>query len=232
MAVCAAIGIDLPVEFPALSHNEVVRVLSAYQLTQKQIFDEIIGGWKAIAIRYNSAAHADERYTASITSHHALRSHDELFIQDEALFAFFVNGYAAIESFTYAVFAISALLRPAEFRMTSETDRRAVTPNATNKRLSAQFPGSVIARTVDGLVRDPLLKGWRDVRNVLAHRAAPSRHHYLHVGTSGPHRTVWEILDGIVLDDQTTATCRTWLAATLSACVPAAEAFVMEHFDK
>jgi hypothetical protein len=225
-----AIGIEMPQDFPTEAHNTLVRILGPYQPSNPVVWSELAAGWNAVATRFRSTANADQAYTASISSTNALKSHEELHLQNEALFAFFVNGYAALDSFAYAVFSMGALLRPSSFPMDTPAHLRAITPKATQSRFTAHFPNTSIEARLSALLIDPKFERWGLIRNVLAHRAAPARHHHMHIGSSSPDTTDWEILDGIALNEQTTASERPWLATTLTDCVVAMADFATVNF--
>jgi hypothetical protein len=176
MTISHAIGIDMPSDFRTDAHNEVVKKLRPYQASNPDTLSELAAGWNAVAIRFKSLAKADEGYTVSIKSKEAFSSPDERVIQQEALFAFFVNGYAALESFGYAAFAMGAMLRPADFPMSTQTDLRAINLNTIKSRFTTNFSGTVIQATLSALVGDPNFCRWRFIRNVLAHRSEPPRH--------------------------------------------------------
>jgi hypothetical protein len=225
-----AIGIEMPKDFPTEAHNMLVRKLGHYQPSNPIVWSELAAGWNAVATRFSSTANADQVFTASISSTNAFSSHDELHIQNESLFAFFVNGYAALESFAYAVFSIGALLRPSIFPMDTPAHLRAITPKATQSRFTDHFSNTSLEAKLSALLIDPKFERWGLIRNVLAHRAAPARHHHMHIGGSSPDKTDWEILDGIALNEQTTASERPWLAKTLTGCVVAAADFATANF--
>jgi hypothetical protein len=230
MAISDAIGIDMPGDFPCDAHNAVVKALAPYQPRNPDICSELAAGWNAVAIRFKTVANADGRFTASISSKGAFASSDERHAQEEALFAFFVNGYAAVESLAYAAFAMGAMLRPMDFPMITPGNLRAVTPNTTKNRFTTCFPGTPIEVKFSSLIADQNFERWGLIRNVLAHRSAPPRHHHISVGSNAPDKTDWEVIGGLALNDQTAASNRSWLATTLTDCVEAAAAFATSNF--
>lgn len=220
----------MPEDFATVAHNVVVAQMSPFQPRNPDIFSELVGGWKAVAIRFKTATKADERFTVSIRSATASASFEEREIQEEALFAFFVNGYAAIESYVYAAFAMGAMLLPADFPMATPKDLKAINPRQTQRCFTKRFPGTRIEAKLTALLADPSFERWGLVRNVLAHRSTPARHHHLNVGDERPDKTEWEVMGGIILDTQTTASRRPWLASTLTECVEAAAVFATADF--
>src|SRR5262249_1795612 len=139
MTISNAIGINMPPDFPTDAHNEVVEKLGPYQPQNPRLLSEVAAAWNAVAIRFKTVANADERYTFSIMSNEASSSPDERVVQQEALFTFFVNGHAALESFAYAAFAIGAMLRPAHFPMNRRENLRAVNFKNTKSRFTTNF---------------------------------------------------------------------------------------------
>jgi hypothetical protein len=224
-----ALGIDMPDDFPTEAHNEVVEKLGSAP-SKSEVGGELAAGWNAVAIRFKSAANADEGYRLSTSSKEPLRSFDDLVVQQEALFAFFMNGYAALESFAYAAFALGAMLRPVDFPMDTEANRRAIDLRKTKSAFAATFSRTAIEARLSGLVVDPKFDQWGRIRNILAHRSHPPRHHYVTLGRTAPDKTIWEITDGLTIDDQTTASRRSWLAAKVGECATAAAAFVTANF--
>jgi len=232
MAISDATGIDMPNDFPAAAHNAVVEIFGPYQSRNPQIFSELAAGWNAVAIRFKTVANADERFTASIKSRNAFASSDERHVQEEALFTFFLSGYAAIESLMYAAFAMGTMLSPSNFPMTTPGHLRAISPTTTKNRFSTCFPGTSVEATFSTLIADSNFERWGLIRNVLAHRSTPPRHHHVTVGSTAPDRTDWEIMGGLALNDQTTAGNRPWLATTLKESVEAVAAFARANFPQ
>jgi hypothetical protein len=88
MAVAQTIGIEMPDDFPTAAYNAVYVRLGRYQPRNPALWGEYAGGWNAVAIRFRTAASADEKFTASITRNFAA-SLDERQLEEEALFSFF-----------------------------------------------------------------------------------------------------------------------------------------------
>jgi hypothetical protein len=227
MTKSIAIGIDMPDDFPTEAHNEVVERLGRYPSVP-----EIAAGWNAVAIRFKSVANADARYTVSMKSELADSSPDERVIQQEELFAFFMNGYAALESFAYAVFAMGAMLCPADFPMKTLKDVKKITLRIARNCFTTSISGTV-AGALTALIDDPKFEQWGAIRNELVHRCEPPRHIHITLGARTPHKRVWEIAEiegGLIIDAQTTASHRRWLATALTNCVTEAKTFVAANF--
>jgi hypothetical protein len=138
MAISKIIGIDMPDDFPTTAHDAVGVKLGPYQPGKPGVWTEYGGGWNAIAFRFKTAAIANDRFTASIRQF-PQPPLDEYQVQEEALFVFFVAGFAAIESFAFALFALGAMLQPANFPMSTATNLQAIKPTLTKNKFAAHF---------------------------------------------------------------------------------------------
>jgi hypothetical protein len=112
------------------------------------------------------------------------------------------------------------MVQPATFPMGNLRD---LTPEKTGTRLRSAFVGESLQTEICQLTSDPDFKHWKEVRNILAHRAAPGRQ--FSIG-SEDDTTKWL---GIAVDASTTAYRRKWLAARLRDLVIAADAFTASH---
>lgn len=243
MTTSNKIGIDMPADFPTEAYDAVgdkigFRVggnIGAANLAYA-FWTEYAAGWNAVGYRFRTAADADTAFTASIAS---VPTHEEYRIQEEALYAFFVTGYFAIESFAYALFAIGAMLKPKEFPMCTEEDLSKINPKRTTKKFKSEFPGTSIHKAISNLLVDSKFVEWGKFRNVLAHRQAPRRESAIHLAenvvtgaASTPWKTTWGVSPNLrlTLDDRTTADKRAWLARHLTELMEATKAFVTDEF--
>lgn len=128
--------------------------LGPYQPRFPVEWAEYAGGWNAIAIRFTTAAKADDVFTASI-SQSTSPPLPERQVQEEAWFAFCVAGYSAIESFAYALFALGSMLQPTNFPTSPQTQLRKITPALTQKKFAAHFAAAPVKLALSALVADP-----------------------------------------------------------------------------
>ena len=152
MAIAQAIEIDMPHDFPTAAHNAVSAKLP-YQPDNPSLWAEYADGWRAVAIRFKTAAGADKLFTASISKSSAPPPNERQ-IQEEALFTFFVTGYAAVESFAYALFALGAMLRPESFPMSTPRDLERITPTVTRQKFAAHFFGTTAEAKFSAVATD------------------------------------------------------------------------------
>ena len=145
MAVAPTIGIDMPADFPTTEHDSVNVQLAPYQPKTPIVWGEYAGGWNAVAIRFKTAADADDRFTASIAQSASPAPYPRQ-AQEEDLFTFFVAGFASIESFAYACFALGAMLQPANFPTATPQDLTRIKPITSNVSSRYTFRGRRLAQ--------------------------------------------------------------------------------------
>ena len=125
MAIVNTIGINMPDDFSVDAYNDVHDRLREY--SNRNPWLEYTAGWNAVAMRFKTMGDADEQYIRQIiTAGRASLSHDEMQLQEECLYRFFMNGLSTIESYCYAVFAIGALLNSEKFPMSTKKESRAI----------------------------------------------------------------------------------------------------------
>jgi hypothetical protein len=87
MARCSKmLAVEMPSDFPTELHDKVNETVGRYGHSDQRVLNEYIGGWKAVAIRFNTAARADEAFTESFKRGDAIG--EERLLQEEALFSF------------------------------------------------------------------------------------------------------------------------------------------------
>ncbi len=116
----------------------------------------------------------------------------------------------------------AALVDPHKF---SVLQPWSIDPKSTATHFALAFPTEPLTKALEQLNKDQAFKDWKDVRNVLAHRLAPGRQHF--VGGSQHGNAVW--LTGIKIDTATTVSRRTWLVETLGRLMEAADLFTAMH---
>jgi len=182
-----------------------------------------------MAFRFLCCAEHDDSFTGSVQRSGTAPAMPERYIQERELFAFFVTGLSAVESFHFAAHAIAACVQPLAFPMSTDEELRQLTIGTIATRFAAVFPGDPLTVAMTTLRADKELSDWQSIRNILAHRLAPGRTHYARVGGSpaGLESTTW--LKGIPIDLATTASRRSWLAGVITDMVQAADGFVRRH---
>jgi len=136
--------------------------------------------------------------------------------------SYFFAGFAAVESYFYALFSLGGLLSPANFPMATERDLRKITPKSTKDKYVQCCNGEAITANLARLLSDTQYDEWSRVRNTLAHRSAPGR--FVYTGGSNGNTAQWTI--GVDIDTNTTQIRRKWLLQTLHSLMVDTKAFV------
>jgi hypothetical protein len=193
-------------------------------------------GHAHIAVRYRLRACADysEEFTRSIQLFRNGVSGVERYQQDRQLFGFFLSGYAALDSFSFFMHFTAAHLKPCQFQTELPGQiKRIDFKHISEHSFPKGFANEPITTELIRVAADPMLKEWYDIRNILAHRAAPARLLYASSGSSVPDPAAdWKIDSKrtIPMDERLTPSRLTWLVSTLTRLVAAASEFTHQHF--
>jgi hypothetical protein len=224
-----------PADFPSSEFAELRRGLASVHPPTELLFSgEWYGTSQALVHRFCALAEHDEDFTESVRIHGPVPPNPHRYIQQRELFEFFENGHAVLETFHFTAYMLGAAATPERFPLSSEQDRKKVNPSLTRDRFREVFPDSPLARHLLLLADDPQQDEWRKIRGVLAHRLAPNMAIYVPMtlpdGTKTPvSPPEWNSLPPgikLIIDDQTTADRRAWLAKTLTVLVRCASDFV------
>jgi hypothetical protein len=185
-----------------------------------------------VALRHRAAHESGHTFAESITEHGTAPAPDLRYQQDDALFRFFVALIATLESVAYGLHAAAAILDPMNFRLANPRDQIRVTFDLATQRLHEITPAPRIAAVMESVRTDSLFTQARKVRNILAHRAGPGRHH--HYGLAPLPPTTWRMKihgeDDLALSPTTTTDRLEWLDVTLKRMMVEAFDFVDTRF--
>ena len=103
-----------------------------WDLLHRFVYQHFYSAWVAVAFRLRACAIHSQEYTATFQRTGGTTQDEDLYLEDDALFGFFVKGLSALESFAYSLYALGALIcTPAE------------TPSVPHRRSSlCSIPGS------------------------------------------------------------------------------------------
>jgi hypothetical protein len=208
------------------------------------LYKQYSWSWNAVAFRFYSCSCQEVRFAESVRRElDGKREPTTRYVQDDALFCFFVTGLSAIESFFYGLYAIAAIIKPDDFPMEDDEDKRNAKPKETIKKFNKAFRGDSILTAFNRIrVRDPRdsnkcmdtreYKEWSDSRNILAHRAIPGRVFIARAGNAGslspdPDPEIPEL--GMVINETALVCHRRWLASVMTELMAAAEKFLSER---
>jgi hypothetical protein len=128
-----------------------------------------------MAYRFVECFDHSAQFAASIREHGLAPVPTERFRQEAALFGFFVSGLSSIECFLYGLHALAWAASGNRFAMETGNQKRGVTIQATTGGFVECFPNDQITAELSALREEDGFVEWSELRNVLAHRAAPGR---------------------------------------------------------
>jgi hypothetical protein len=244
------VELEVPDDFPQKHYDAVhARVTSSPRGDEARF--HYGGAWNAVLYRFVSCARSDETFADSVRIAGSMPYPPQRFIQEDALFGFFVNGLSVIESFFYGLYWIGSMVDTNSFPVV--TENKPITPPVVHRQgvkpkikilkdinvdetvnqyikifgtcpLTDAF-GRLRYRDSSGNARNTSeYREWKKIRNILAHRA----HYGRSISIGGPGGVVWRAHD-IQLTDQFTTTRRQWLASTLAELMNGAEIFVVSN---
>jgi hypothetical protein len=227
--VANTVGIQMPADFPLATYNDIHAHIAPLQPRFPDAYPHHAGTWNAVAIRFRSAAEADDVFQSSLNEPSSV---EQRFRQEVALFQFFTNSVSVLDSCAYALHATGNMIDTAAFPLTGKS-LRAADFRGVAKSFKQQFPGDALAAALVSTDADALATELRDVRNFLTHRVASTRSYVM--ATAGPNPPVrWEIghleassgVQAIQIDSQVTSRYRTWLTGRLDVLFAAINNFV------
>lgn len=218
----------MPRDFPVAALESIHSKAFAYRATQPEIYEHFATAWNAVAYRFLAVADYESEFTASLSmrlSDAAVR-HE----QEKHLFGFFSNGFSVFEAAFYGLFSLGSLFSAIAFPMATAKDQQRISPTSTIKAVRAAFPTSPLNAALHLIANDPAYVEWREIRNILTHRAAPGRRFYADLGGkdfSIPDQ--WKLKD-ISLDVDMAPGKRAQLSRLLSLFMNEVDVFAKAQF--
>lgn len=216
----------MPGDFAAAPYEAIHRRMDTKKDTHPDSWAQYAGAWNAIVYRFRSCADHDRAFTKSVKRSGSAPPQPGRYIQERELFDFFMNGLAAIESFCYGLFVIASIVDAQNFPIRTPADMRSINPENTARQFATAFPAELITTALQQMLNEQNFKDWKEIRNILVHRAAPGR--TILLSTRRTLNDLW--LKGIPINRNTTASRRQWLAGTLNSLLVAAEVFATQKF--
>lgn len=188
-------------------------------------YPQYSGAWNALAYRFHGSIEAGARFQKSLKNFGTHPAPHQRYEQEEALFSFFSNGFATFEALFYGLFAIGSFMDRAAFALVTPKDEQRVSPVRAWEAFKLAFPGDPLLDAFAGLFDDPAYQRWREMRNVLTHRAAPGRRVYVGLGTDDAPPVEWK-LNGLPLDSNLVPNHQRELAQLIGGVLSAAATFL------
>src|SRR6266702_2800177 len=179
--VANTVGIQMPADFPLAAYNDIHAHIALFQPRFPDAYRHHAGAWNAVAIRFRSAAEADDVFQSSLNESSSV---EERFRQEVALFQFFTNSVSVLDSCAYALHAIGNMLDARSFPLTGQ-NLKAADLRGVATSFEERFASDAVAVTLVSIHADPLATELRDVRNFLTHRVASTRSYIM--SATGPN---------------------------------------------
>jgi hypothetical protein len=183
------------------------------------------GAWNALAYRFQGSIDAGAKFQKSLKDFGSHPAPYQRFQQEQTLFNFFSNGFAAFEALFYGLFVVGSFINAVAFPLSTPKEQQRVSPSHTNDAFKRAFPNDPLLEAFANLFDDPGYKRWREMRNVLTHRAAPGRRVYVGIGSNDAPPVEWKLND-LPLDSALVPVHQRELALLLSLVISAARIFL------
>ena len=219
-------GLTMPPDFPRAEYESVSAQALKNAQSENDFYSHFVGAWSAVAYRFLAVTDYEREFNRSIAEqdHSASARH----LQERQLFGFFSSGFSVFEASFYGAFSLGAFSNAAHFPMASPRDQQRITPSSTINAFREAFPNDPINDVMAAITQDAAFTEWREIRNVLTHRAAPGRTFFVSFGGDQlPDQ--WKIKD-IVLDESMAPSRRRGLASLLTQFIGGLDTFLQSHF--
>jgi hypothetical protein len=211
---------DFPVEPYEAIHSHV-----GNRWPHAATYSQFTGAWNALAYRFHAAIDAGAKFQKSLKDFGPHPAPHQRYQQEEALFNFFSNGFAAFEAIFYGIFAIGSFIDSSAFQLATPKEQQRVSPSHTADAFKQAFPDDLILEAFEKLFADRSYQRWREMRNVLTHRAAPGRRIFVGIGIDDAPPVEWKLND-LPLDSTLVPTHQSELARLITNVITATEVFL------
>jgi len=181
-------------DFPQIKFESIYTILNSKYVKVKE-YEHFTGAWNALSYRYKASYDHGRNFIKLLKQHGTAPEPDKRYLQEQALFNYFNSCFSVFESMCYGFYAIGSIVSPDYFFINDPSDQRKITPESTCKAFQKAFPGEIITNTLTELIADSKYISIRDTRNILTHRTAPGRKHYLNIGNDEKLQSEWKLND-------------------------------------
>ena len=183
--ILTTIGLEVPSDFPLEPYEAVVTATRPHFVAAgPALRREFDGAWNAVGHRFLAALDYSKGFrdaSKNLPTPHLIRHEEE-----RASFGFFANAVSSVEATFYGLYAIGTLLSalsPLYFWLMFAGRQDSVTPASTCRAYGGGFPADPIVAALDSVRTDKAFIRLKAIRNILTHRAAPTRQ-YVAGGTT------------------------------------------------
>lgn len=214
--------------FPVSLFALVGQRMGPQQRKHPDAYRHYASGWNAVRNRAIGCEECARSYSNLFLKHGVAPPQDVRIAQDNALFGFFAYSLSAIDSWFLAMYAVASMLKPSGFPIKTDKDLRGINPTSSSQHFARTFPQSSISTAMGDVLSEASYSEWKSLRNVLMHRANPSRQFYWPPRTT-PTDADW-IGMGIELDQNTLAHRYPLFTSILQKLLRATDQFTAQHF--
>lgn len=217
-----------------------------WQLLHRFEYQHFYSGWVAVAFRLRACAVRAQDFTEVFERTHGTAQNEDLYQEDDALFDFFVKGLAAFESFSYALYALGALIctpnqapsvpPPEQFPLLHPNQPRClrdIAPPETQRAFEQIFPTDPLTVLLGRIFSDESYRQWSQIRNLLAHRVATAGRTIQQspglFQSAEPPLSVTQWASDLDLNARMAASRYEWLKETINGGIEATATFVRQQ---
>jgi hypothetical protein len=193
-------GLVMPSDFAVAEYESIQKRVEPRSRISPKIYEHFGGAWNALAYRFIAVTEYEAAFSNSLADvgSSPLPSHRSR--QERELFGFFSNGFSVLESAFYGLFSLGAFISEPNFPISTPKDQQRISPSLTASAMTKTFGGDPIISVITAILSDQAYLEWREVRNILTHRAAPGRTFFVGIGGDDALPDEWKIknipLDG------------------------------------
>ncbi len=227
--IIETIGIESPIGFPTQEYNNIHKLLLefGYDKSHFDLWREWAGAWNGLIYRYQTCYDCNQSYITSIKVGTGTPEPQERYNQERDLFNFFMSGFSAIECLCYALFAIASIKDQNNFPLATPNDKKAVTYKILLSKFEVSFPSVDLTKNLRQVINSKEFSDWSEIRNLLAHRATPSR--LFRHGGDRHGQTDWGNFN---LNEGTINSRLEWLSKTLESLLNDLNKFIGNRANK
>ena len=149
----------LPSSFDLGRHRHTLSVVATKKDSFPKSWEQFHPAWRAVPLRLLWTMEHNDAFTESIVRAGSAPPWPDRYIQDQQVFAFFVDGLSAVEVACYAIYAVGSIASPPHFPISLSQDLRHINTRSTYERLKAAFSEDPLTETIHTVVANTLFEG-------------------------------------------------------------------------
>jgi len=239
--VSRALNMALPVEYPTVIFDDLLqRVANTGAMEAER--KTLISSWQAVAVRYRAAVEADGQARESI-ARSSNPSGEDRYLQEKAIFDFFVNIASCIDCLFYFMHIIGSVLKPSAFPTQTEKELQQIHPSAVAERFQKHFPAEAVTKLIVEFANSDEYRQSRELKDAMFHRLVPSKTVWITFSTpqngttpkppsipSNPKSPADQWVHDLDVDDRLTGRVADWVRKEVPKIIALLYALTVSHF--